>query len=308
MKIRKTTEARIALLEAFVVFYAFAAGTTESPAALAEPGLGIRLAIPTLLSAAVLLFRNVRSASAARSQYSPLVDVAYAFAAAIVSQAILSVLEPEFLLPPYRFTRGAVIAWCFLGAMRAWFPHRFKASRRAQAQIPITIERLRWDAIQLEIRIRQWSHWANLSAAAAIGLLVLGLPFAGARQVQVASAVFIAGAAYVAWIVHRRGSPEPAPLGGEWKHYSQYCRNELQRQAVLLDRLWHWYFGSLIPGVLLLLQGSTVYGCFILTYILLIGELLYRAIEWIQLEMARIQLPESRTPKDSDTLEIAPQS
>ena len=308
MQIRKTTEARVALLEAFVVFYAFAAGTTESPGALADPSLGLRLAIPTLVIAVVLLLRNVGSASTARSQYSPLVDVAFSFGAAIVSQAILGVLKPELLLPHYRFTRGAVIAWCFLGALRAWFPHRLKASRRIEAQTPITIERLRWNAIQFEIKVRQWNHWANLAAAAAIGLLVLGLPFAGNLRAQVASAVFIAGAAYVAWIVRRRGSPEPAPLGGEWKHYSEYWRTELHRQSVLLDRLWHWYFGSLIPGVLLLLQGSTIYGCFILTYVLLVGELLYRAIEWVQLEITRIQMPQNPTPNDSDTLEIARQS
>jgi hypothetical protein len=308
MQIRKTTEARVALLEAFVVFYAFAAGSTDSPGALADPSLGIRLALPTLVIALVLLLRNVRSASTARSQYSPLVDVAFSLGAAIASQAILALLKPELLLPQYRFTRGALIAWCFLGALRAWFPHRLKASRRIEAQTPITIERLRWNAIQFEIRIRQWNHWANLAVAAAIGLLVLGLPFAGGPRVQAASAIFIAGAAYVAWIVHRRGSPGVAPLGGAWKDYSRYCCTELHRQSVLLDRLWHWYFGSLIPGVLLLLQGSTVYGCFILTYILLVGELLYRAIEWVQLEMVRIQMPENPTHKDSDTLEIARQS
>jgi len=287
MQIRNTTEARVALLELFVVFYAFAAGTTDSPRALADPSFGIRLAMPTLVVAFVLLWRNVRSASFKRAPHSPLVDISFSFGAAIASQAILAVLKPELLLPQYRFSRGAVIAWCFLGALRAWFPHGLKTTRSIEAQLPLTIEKLRWNAIQFEIRMRQWNHWANLAAAAAIGLLVLGLPFAGSLRAQVASILFISGAAYVAWIVRRRGSPQPAPLGGEWAHYSLYCRNELERQSVLLDRLWHWYFGSLIPGVLLLLQGSTIYACFILTYVLLIGELLYRAIEWVQLEIAR---------------------
>ena len=300
MQIRKMTEARVALLEAFVVFYAFAAGSTDSPGSLADPSMGIRLVIPTLAITLVLLLRNARAASTTRSQYAPIADVAIGFAVATASQIILALVKPEFLLPPYRFSGGAVIAWVFLGALRAWFPHRLKAKRRAEAQTPITIERLRWNAVQFEIKFRQWNHWANLAVAAAIGLLVLGLPFAGVPRFQVASVIFIVGAAYVAWIVHRRGSPGTVPLGGGWKEYTRYCQSELERQSVLLHRLWHWYFGSLIPGVLLLLQGSTIYGCFILTYVLLIGELLYRGIEWSHLEIARIQIPQNTVTLAAD--------
>jgi hypothetical protein len=82
----------------------------------------------------------------------------------------------------------------------------------------------------------------------------------------------------------------------------------LQRQSVLLHRLWHWYFGSLIPGVVLLLQGSTIYGCFILTYVLLTGELIYRAIEWIHLEIARINTPNNSFRHGGDTLHLTSDS
>ena len=301
MQIRKTTQARVALLEAFAVFYALTAGSTNSPSSLANPIAIVRLAIPTLVIGVVLLLRNNWSDSKARAHSAAFVDIAFGFAAVLVSQAILALLKPELLLPQYRFTRGALIAWMFLTALRAWFPHRLKAARKIEAQTPITMERLRWNAIQFEVKIRQWSSWANLAAAAIIGLLALGLPFAGSLHAQLASGIFIAGAVYVAWIVHKRGSPGAAPLGGGWKVHTQYCQTELQRQSVLLHRLWHWYFGSLIPGVLLLLQGSTIYGCFILTYVLLIGELLYRAIEWIHLEISRIDSPpDSLRNRDPD--------
>jgi hypothetical protein len=287
MNIRKTTEARVALLETFVVFYAIAAGSTEFLRSLLDPSIAVRLAIPTVVVTFVLLLRNAHSIYTTRSHVAALVDIAFCFGAAIVSQAILAGLRPDLLLPQYRFTRGALIAWVFLGALRAWFPHRLKASRLQS----LSIERLRWNAIQFEVRMRQWSSWANLAAGAAIGLLTLGLPFAGATRVQLASGLFIAGAVYVAWVVRRRGSPGAAPLGGGWKEYTQYCRTELQHQSVLLNRLWHWYFGSLIPGVLLMLQGSTIYGGFILVYVFLLGELNYRAIEWTHLEMARLDSP-----------------
>jgi hypothetical protein len=301
MQILKTTQPRVALLEAFVVFYAFTAGATDSLASLSGPLTLVRLAIPAIVVAMVLLLRNARSDSKERAHSAALVDIAFSFGAAVVSQALLAMLKPEFLLPQYRFTRGALIAWGFLAALRAWFPHRFKASRKIEAQTPITMERLRWNAIQFEIKIRQWSSWANLAAAAAIGLLALGLPFAGMPNVRVASGIFIAGAVYVAWIIRRRGSPGAAPLGGGWKEYTQYCRTELQRQSLLLHRLWHWYFGSLVPGVLLLLQGSTIYGCFILTYVLLLGELIYRAIEWINVELVRIDTPDTSFRHSGDT-------
>jgi len=297
MQIRQTTETRVALLEAFAIFYALAAGSTDSPASLANPLAIARLAIPSVVIAVVLLFRNAWSDLKTRAQSAALVDIAFSFAAALVSQAILALLKPELLLPQYHFTRGSLIAWMFLTLLRAWFPHRLKASRKVEAQTPITMERLRWNAIQFEVKIRQWSSWANLAAAALIGLLALGLPFAGTLRAQIASGIFIVGAAYVAWIVRQRGAPGAAPLGGGWKVHTHYCRTELERQSVLLHRLWHWYFGSLIPGVLLLLQGSTIYGCFILTYVLLIGELLYRAVEWVHLEISRIDSPPDSLPE-----------
>jgi hypothetical protein len=308
MQIRKTTETRVALLEAFVVFYALAAGSTDSLAALADPRAIVRLAIPSIVIAVVFLLRNAQSASKARAHYAAFVDLAFSFVAVVVSQTILAVLKPELLLPQYRFTRGALIAWMFLTALRAWFPHRLKASRKAEAQTPVTMEKLRWNAIQFEIKIRQWSSWANLAVVAAIGFLALGLPLSGTLRVQIASGIFIAGAVYVAWIVHKRGAPGAAPLGGGWEVHTQYCQTELQRQSVLLHRLWHWYFGSLIPGVLLLLQGSTVYGCFILTYVLLTGELIYRAIEWIHLEIARINTPDNSFRPGGDTLHLTSDS
>jgi hypothetical protein len=286
MQILKTTQPRIALLEIFVVFYAFAAGS-------ADPSAFARLAIPSAVIALVLLFRNAASGSRERAPAAPLVDVALSFAAVILSQGILAVVRPEFLLPGYRFTRGALIAWGFLVVLRAWFPHRFKAARAVEAQTPVTMEQLRWNAVEFEGKVRQWNSRGNLIAAVAIGLFTLSLPVAGERHVQIASGVFIAGAAYVAWIIRRRGHPAAAPLGGDWRHYTQYCREELQRQSVLLNRLWHCYFGALIPGVLLLLQGASLYGYFVLAYVLLVGELNYRALEWIQLQLARINQPGS---------------
>jgi hypothetical protein len=296
MQIRKTTQLRVALLEIFVVFYAFAAGA-------ADPSAFTRIAIPSIVIALVLLFRNASSDSKERAPAAPLVDIALSFGAVIVSQAVLALVRPEFLLPPYRFTRGALIAWGFLAVLRAWFPHRFKASRAVEAQTPVTMEQLRWNAVEFESKVRQWSSRGNLLAATAIGLFTLSLPVAGERNVQIASGIFIVGAAYVAWIIRKRGTPAAAPLGGDWKHYTQYCREELHRQSVLLNRLWHCYFGALIPGTLLLLQGATLYGYFVLAYVLLLGELNYRAIEWIHLQLARINRPVD--PRSDELITVA---
>ena len=106
----------------------------------------------------------------------------------------------------------------------------------------------------------------------------------------------------------RTAPPLYTPLGGGWKEYTQYCRTELQRQAVLQHRLWHCYFGALIPGVLLLLQGATVYGYFVLAYVLLIGELNYRAIEWIQLQLVRINRPDDPQPEQLITVTENPEA
>jgi hypothetical protein len=301
--VRYTTQPRVALLETIVVLFAFAAG-----AAGVTPTLPtfFRLAVPSLAVGIALLFRNGSGYSKQRADHAPLVDVALSFAAAMASQAILALLKPDLLLlPNYRFTRGALIAWGFLVVLRAWFPHRFKASRDIEAQVPLTMEQLRWKVMEFEIKARQWNHRGNLGAAAAIGLFASSLPFADSSGARLASGIFIAGAAYAAWIIRKRGAPAAAPLGGGWKDHADYYRAELQQQSTLLNRAWHCYFGALIPGALLLLQGSTLYAHFALIYVLLIGELNYRAIEWLHLQLARLHRPEQSQPENlTDAAEV----
>ncbi len=295
MQILKTTETRVCLLESVIVFYSLAAGATPSglPSYLLSVSMVARLALPTIAVAILFFVRNLQAKSAERAGWAPVADIVLALSAVLLSQIVLLFLRPGLVMPHYHFTSSALLGWGFVLALRAWFPHGLKPVRLEDAARPLTIEKLRWTAIEFEIKAKEWSNWGTLLAVAAIGLLTLSLPFAQAPQVQLASALLIAGAIYIAWIIRKRGNPAAAPLGGGRREFSRYCQRELQHQSLLLHRLWHWYFGSLIPAVLLLLQGRTLYAYFVIGYVLLIGELLYQAIEKLQLQLTQIQSSES---------------
>jgi hypothetical protein len=275
VRIRKSTQIRIAVLEAVVVFYALAAGAahSDSTTELSNPAFLLRLLIPTGIVSIVLLVRN---GFGARVLSSPFVDLALALPAATV-------------LPHYQFTKSAVLGWMFLAALRAWFPHRAKAIRKLELQTPITLEKLRWSAMEFEIKAREWNSRGNIAVVAAIGLLLMTFPFTTSFRAQVASLLVVVGALYVAWIIRKRRTPKAVPLGGAWRDYAHYYESELKRQSVLLHRMWHFYFGALIPSMLLLLQGSTMYASFGAVYVLLLGELNYRAIQWIEVQCLRLE-------------------
>jgi hypothetical protein len=101
-------------------------------------------------------------------------------------------------------------------------------------------------------------------------------------RAQAGSAFILAGALYVLFEIRRRGLPERVPQEGSLVEYDGVYRTELQRQCPLLHRVWYWYFGSLLPGCLLLLLGSFVYPYVLLLCIFLFAELHLRAAERLQ--------------------------
>ena len=90
-------------------------------------------------------------------------------------------------------------------------------------------------------------------AAGAIAIVLLGFSFASSHDVlsRVASALLIAGMAYVFYQLHRQGRAKNVPAAMGLEHSLQFYRSELERQRDLVSNVWTWYLGPFVPGLLI---------------------------------------------------------
>jgi len=111
--------------------------------------------------------------------------------------------------------------------------------------------------------IRRWAGkfhekicWRNAReyVAGVVVVVFFGFEFCRASDaaVRVAYGLIIAGIVYVIWHLHRRGSARNLPADLGLASGLEFYRRELERQRDLLQSVWGWYLGPLIPGLVLL--------------------------------------------------------
>ena len=71
-------------------------------------------------------------------------------------------------------------------------------------------------------------------------------------------ALLIAGLAYVAWHLHRKGSAKSLHSEMGTAPSLQFYRSELERQRDLVSSVWSWYLSPMIPGLALFAISSAL--------------------------------------------------
>ncbi len=94
-------------------------------------------------------------------------------------------------------------------------------------------------------RYARWIMNAYLAAAALFASVGLWLVWAGALRIRIAACFLIVGAAYLVYVYR--------------------CAD--------LRAVTYWYYGSLLPAVLILLEGAPVYPYWVPLFIVLVAEL-----------------------------------
>ncbi len=123
-------------------------------------------------------------------------------------------------------------------------------------EMKISIEELRAKAAKFRGRIRSRNirEWAAcLVVIVFFGAMCVKVPQMVPR---IAYALIVGGAIYVAWHLQMRGTPNSLPADMGRVNSIEFYRSELERQRKLLNSIWKWYLGPLIPGMALLI----VYG------------------------------------------------
>jgi len=121
---------------------------------------------------------------------------------------------------------------------------------------PMSLEEIRRCARKLYKRISR----RNLREYIATVIVVLVFGFYAvwfhSVTIRVGSGLVIAGALYVAYQLHRRGSARTSPEDCGFECCLDFHRRELERQRDALRSIWSWYLGPLIPGLAVLVIGG----------------------------------------------------
>jgi CDP-diglyceride synthetase len=75
---------------------------------------------------------------------------------------------------------------------------------------------------------------------------------------RIGSGLVIAGAAYMMFQLHRRGSATSAPADLGLTTGLDFYRKELERQRTLLSGVWRWCLGPFVPGLAVITLGAAI--------------------------------------------------
>jgi lipopolysaccharide export LptBFGC system permease protein LptF len=124
--------------------------------------------------------------------------------------------------------------------------------------IPMSVQQIRKQAGKFEKQI----VWRNVReyAGALIAAALFSFSFATTHDPLFRSGfvLLIAGLVYVAYQLHRKGSPKSLPVQMGAVSCLQFHRSELERQRDLVGSVWSWYLGPLIPGLAVLTIAMAV--------------------------------------------------
>jgi hypothetical protein len=91
--------------------------------------------------------------------------------------------------------------------------------------------------------------------------------------------------------IYRILKQHSTPSSGLGGGFDAAYRRDLRRQHAVLQGAGYWYYGALLPGVLLLLKGSFVYLYWLPLVVLIAAELNHRATERLLGDLREIELP-----------------
>lgn len=166
----------------------------------------------------------------------------------------------------------------------------------------ISIAELRAKAAKFQNRIRR----RNLreQVACLLAIIIFGWSFikAPAPAPRIGFGLIVAAATYIAWHLRAKATPKALPSDIGSANCLEFYRRELQKQRDLLQDIWKWYLGPLIPGMTLLVIWGVLtapparrwfpsaYAVFCVALFWAIGQLNFRAARQLDRQIEDLKL------------------
>ena len=188
--IRRTTDFQVLLMEAFVLYLSFWGAAKFEDAAFLNDHLGLlRLAIPAATALVALMLEDAYAMPGKRGSLKAIRAPAFGLGMALVSQAVLSVGNPEVRLPRWILWCGAGTGLLLVGGVRMLFPPL--ADRPQGASGPVFWLQQASGPMILSPGTLRFVKGAGLIAAAALFGALVGYQPVVRPQVLVLAAVVV---------------------------------------------------------------------------------------------------------------------
>ena len=108
-------------------------------------------------------------------------------------------------------------------------------------------------------RLQRTVYWRNLREYVAVAIVVAAFGYYTWKFpdpfMRLGSGLTIAGALYVAYMIHRKASARVTPLDMALNSCVDFYKLELERQRDALRSVWSWYLLPFVPGMSVFLFG-----------------------------------------------------
>jgi hypothetical protein len=118
------------------------------------------------------------------------------------------------------------------------------------------LEEIRRKAGKFQRRINLRNLREYVAAAIVAGIFALYVKWFPNFLMRAGSVLTIFAALYISYQIYRKGSANVLPQDCDFDCCIDFHRRELERQRDLLRRIWRWYLGPFIPGMLLFFLGT----------------------------------------------------
>jgi hypothetical protein len=166
----------------------------------------------------------------------------------------------------------------------------------------VALKDVRERAVKFQRRVRL-RNLREYLAAVLVLIIFTWMAFTAPDPMRRAGSILIvAGALYIVWHLYRWGASRA--VTGDCL---QFHRRELERQRDLLQNIWRWYLGPMIPGLLVIIlaglrdKGAKAHPTFVIVYMIVcslffygVGRLNQRAARRLQRQIE--QLDKLREP------------
>lgn len=163
-------------------------------------------------------------------------------------------------------------------------------------QFHIALADVRERALKFQRRVR-FRNMREYLASVLVLIIFTWMAFTAPDPIRRAGSILIvAGALYIVWHLYRWGSSREVP--GDCLAFH---RRELERQRDLLQNIWRWYLGPMIPGLFVVMlagfhgKASTAHTWFVIVYMILcalffygVGRLNQRAARRLQRQIEEL--------------------
>jgi hypothetical protein len=212
---------------------------------------------PTIGVAIAVVLRSAYRSQDNGSSRQAVVDAAAAVACALLSQAALAVIHPQWVLAPLTVLGGSVGTFVTVFALRS--VSSSSDLRPALATNDLTsIDGLVRDVQQFERRIRERNRrevLAGLFVVVGYGAFLWRGPELLSR---IGCGLAITGALFIIYRIRTRGVAHPVPTDGALSAAMAVYRRELERQRDLLRTVTWWYLLPLLPSMVVLTLGQAI--------------------------------------------------